>query len=171
MAPKILVMAYCLSTASFTVLLSLTSPNADQFIFCSAWLLWLHPFNGLFSRTTWVRWYQKGKTSLDLNEARSDGVSGCSSISLTICKQSAPCFRQTTTPTPHHSIFTGRPDAIPDAQPTVSKHGRQWVCSKFMIQLSVNTLIMLLHYLANSAHVVPVHCVQLVCVVCFVLCC
>ena len=24
-------------------------------------LLVLHPFNGLFSRTTWVSWYQKGK--------------------------------------------------------------------------------------------------------------
>jgi len=34
----------------------------------------LHPFNGLFSRTTWVSRYQKGKTSLDLNEARGDGV-------------------------------------------------------------------------------------------------
>jgi len=30
----------------------------------------LHPFNGLFSRTTWVSWHQKGKTSLDLNDAR-----------------------------------------------------------------------------------------------------
>ena len=30
-------------------------------------LLLLYPFNGLFSRTTWVSWYQKGKTSLDLN--------------------------------------------------------------------------------------------------------
>jgi len=28
--------------------------------------------NGLFSRTTWASWYQKGKTSLDLNEARDD---------------------------------------------------------------------------------------------------
>jgi len=27
----------------------------------------------------------------------------------------------TTTPTPHHSNFY-RPDALPDAQPTVSKH-------------------------------------------------
>jgi len=36
----------------------------------------LHPFNGLFSRTTWVSQYQKGKTSLDLNEARDDGVFG-----------------------------------------------------------------------------------------------
>jgi len=30
-----------------------------------------------------------------------------SGISWTICKQSAPRFRQTSTPTPHHSIFTG----------------------------------------------------------------
>jgi len=39
-------------------------------------LLQLHPFNGFFSRTTWVSRYQKGKTSLDLNEARVDGVLG-----------------------------------------------------------------------------------------------
>jgi len=64
-------------------------------------------FNGLFSRTTWVSWHQKGKTSLDLNEARDDGVLGCSAISWTICKQSAPHSRQITTPTPSHSIFTG----------------------------------------------------------------
>ena len=38
-----------------------------------------------FSRTTWVSWYQKCKTSLDLNEARDDGVLGCSGISWTIC--------------------------------------------------------------------------------------
>jgi len=44
----------------------------------------LHPFNGLFSWTTWVSWYQKGKTSLDLNEARDDRVLGCSAISWTI---------------------------------------------------------------------------------------
>jgi len=68
----------------------------------------LHPFNGLFSQTTWVSWYQKSKTSLDLNEARYGGVLGCSSISWTICKQCAPRFRQITTPTPRHSVFTGR---------------------------------------------------------------
>jgi len=37
-------------------------------------LLLLHPFNGLFSRTARVSQYQKRKTSLDLNEARDDGV-------------------------------------------------------------------------------------------------
>ena len=34
------------------------------------------PFNSLYSRTTCVSWYEKGKTSLDLNEARDDGVLG-----------------------------------------------------------------------------------------------
>jgi len=33
-----------------------------------------HPFNGLFSRTEWVIRHQKGKTNLDFNEARADGV-------------------------------------------------------------------------------------------------
>ena len=33
-------------------------------------------FSGLFSRTTWVSRYQKGETSLDLNEARDYGVLG-----------------------------------------------------------------------------------------------
>ena len=41
----------------------------------------LHSFNGLFSRTAWVSWYEIGETSLDLNEARDDGVLGCSGIS------------------------------------------------------------------------------------------
>jgi len=49
-------------------------------------------------------------------------VSG-SGISWAICK-SAPRSRQTTTPAPHHSVFY-RPDALPAAQPTASKHWRQ----------------------------------------------
>ena len=32
-------------------------------------------------------------------------ILGCSGISWTICKQSASCCRQITTPTPHHSVF------------------------------------------------------------------
>jgi len=36
--------------------------------------------------------------------------------------------RQITTPTPHHSIFYS-PDALPDTQPTVSKHWRRIECS------------------------------------------
>jgi len=52
--------------------------------------------------------HQKCKTSLDINDARDDGVLGCSGISWTICKQSAPRSRQITTPASHHSIFTRR---------------------------------------------------------------
>jgi len=39
-------------------------------------LLLPHPFNGLFSRTTGVSRYQKGRTSLELNEARDDRLLG-----------------------------------------------------------------------------------------------
>jgi len=81
-----------------------------------------HPFNILFSRTTWVSWHQKGYTNLDFNEARDD-KSGCG-ISWTICKSFAPHSRQITTPAPYHSMFY-RPDAFPDALPAVSKHLRQ----------------------------------------------
>jgi len=49
-------------------------------------------------------------------------VSG-SGISGAICK-SAPCSRQITTPAPHHSVFY-RPDALPAAQPTASKHRKE----------------------------------------------
>ena len=43
-----------------------------------------------------------------VNAAGDDAVWGCSDISWTICKQSAPRCRQMTTPTPHYSIFTGQ---------------------------------------------------------------
>ena len=71
-------------------------------------LLLLHPFNGLFSSTTCVNECQKGKTGLDLNEARDDGIWGCSGISWTICKQPAPRSRQITTATAHTQFFIGR---------------------------------------------------------------
>ena len=48
-----------------------------------------------------------------------------SGISWYICK-SAPRSRQITTPAPHRSVFY-RPNALPVAQPTVSKHWRTQV--------------------------------------------
>ena len=50
---------------------------------------------------------------------KQETVSG-SGTSWAICK-SAPRSRQITTPAPHHSVFY-RPDALPAAQPTASKH-------------------------------------------------
>jgi len=52
---------------------------------------------------------------------KQETVSG-SGTSWAICNL-APCSRQTTTSAPHHSVFY-RPDALPAAQPTVSKHWR-----------------------------------------------
>ena len=51
-----------------------------------------------------------------------------SGISWAICK-SAPCSRQITMPAPYHSVFY-RPDALPAAKPTASKHWRQDLSNK-----------------------------------------
>jgi len=105
-------------------------------------LLLLNPFNGLFFRTTWVSQHQKGKTSLDLNEARHDGVSGCTGISWTIYKQSTPRSRQITTPTPHHSI-TGRmlfwcpANSIKALKAIALGHFEVWVISSVLKGYSV----------------------------------
>ena len=55
---------------------------------------------------------------------KQETVSG-SGISWAICK-SAPRCRQITTPALHHSVFY-RPDALPAAQPTASKHWRDYI--------------------------------------------
>jgi len=80
--------------------------------------LLLHLFNGLFSRTTWVSQYQKGKMNLDLNEARH-----CGALGWQLHQQD---HIQTMLQTDNH-INTSplnfyRPDALPDPQRTVSKH-------------------------------------------------
>jgi len=80
-----------------------------------------HPFNGPLSRTIRVSRYQKRKPIWIL--LKQETVSG-SGICWAICK-SAPRSRQITMPTPHHSVFY-RPDALPAAQPTASKHWRQY---------------------------------------------
>jgi len=80
-------------------------------------IYYTHPFNGPVPGTTRVSRYQKGKSNLDFTEARE---SGCSGISWAICK-SAPGSRQITMPALHQSVFY-RPDALPAAQPTASKH-------------------------------------------------
>jgi len=58
---------------------------------------------------------------------KQETVSG-SGISWAICK-SAPRSRQITMPTPQQSVFY-RPDALPAAQPTASKHWRHKLHSK-----------------------------------------
>ena len=71
-----------------------------------------------FSRTTLVSQYQKGETSLDLNESRDDGVLGrqCRQWDhmQTICTSLQTDNHTNTSP-----LNVYRPDALPDAQPAV----------------------------------------------------
>ena len=70
---------------------------------------------------------------------------GCSGISWTICKQSAPRSRQITTPTPHHSIFTGQMLSLTPNQQLVNCICL--VCHDFcsiQILYNMNLLLMLL---------------------------
>jgi len=73
------------------------------------------PFPGL------PRWASTRKVKPIWILLKQETVSG-SGISWSICK-SAPRSRQITMPVPHHSVFY-RPDALPAAQPTASKHWR-----------------------------------------------
>ena len=78
------------------------------------------PLNGLFSRTIWVGRNQKDKPFWIFLKQRWWGGNG---IGWNIRRSFAPRSRQITTPAPHHSSFYGQ-DALPDTQPTASKHWR-----------------------------------------------
>jgi len=72
-------------------------------------------FNGALSGTTQVSQYHKGKTNLDFTGARDSEWQWHQLGHMQVCTS--------TTPAPHHSVFY-RPDALPAAQPTASKHWR-----------------------------------------------
>jgi len=76
------------------------------------------PFYGPLGFCPGLPWW--AGTNLDLLEE--EIVSG-SGISWAICK-SAPWPRYITMPASHHSVFY-KPDALPAAQPTASKHYKQ----------------------------------------------
>ena len=79
-----------------------------------------HPFNGPLSGTTWVSRYQKGKTDLDFTEARDSEWQWHQLGHMQVCTS---LQTDNHTSTPPLSFY--RPDALPAAQPTVSKHWRQ----------------------------------------------
>jgi len=80
-----------------------------------------HPFNGPFSRTTRVSWYQKGKTNLDFTEARDSEWRWHQLGHLQVCISLQTDNHASTPPL---KVFY-RLDALPAAQPTASKHWRQ----------------------------------------------
>ena len=78
----------------------------------------LHPFNGLISRTTWVSKQQKSRTIPDFNEARDDGWQWHQLDHMQIICTLLKIDNHASTSPP--TLY--RPDALPDAQSTASKH-------------------------------------------------
>ena len=95
-----------------------------------------HPFNGPLSGTTRVSRYQKGETNLDFTEARDSEWQWHQLGHMQVCT-SLQTDNHTST---HCSVFY-RPDALPAAQPTVSKHTTiskitskfQWLLGKVVL--------------------------------------
>ena len=119
-------MLYCLAPA-YSVCVS-TDRIQRMMIVQEITTTTLQSFYDPFSGTTWVSRYQKDKPFWILLKQRWWGGIG---ISWTVCKLFALCSRQITMPAPHHSDFYGL-DALPDTQPTASKHWRQKIRGKIM---------------------------------------
>ena len=82
--------------------------------------LHIHPFNGPFSGTTRVSWYQKGKPNLDFTGAR-DSEWQWHQLGHVQVRISLQTDNHASTP---QLKFFYRPDALPAAKPTASKHWR-----------------------------------------------
>jgi len=80
-----------------------------------------HPLNGPLSGTTQASWYQKGKTNLDFTEARDSEWQWHQLGHMQVCTLLQTDNHANTSP----FSFFYRPDALPAAQPTASKH---WHC-------------------------------------------
>ena len=76
-----------------------------------------HPFNGPFSGTTRVSRYQKGRTNLEFAEARDSEWQWHQLGRMQVCTL---FLTDNHASTPPLSFY--RPDALPAAQPTASKH-------------------------------------------------
>ena len=101
----------------------LAAPNVlVDYASCVAAFVHLHPFSGLFSRATWVVkvkpiWILMKQEMMGWQWHQMDHMHPAQTLVL--------CPRQIITPAPRY-LFFYRPDALPDAQPTVSKRERQY---------------------------------------------
>jgi len=82
-----------------------------------------HPFNGPLSGTTQLSRYQKGKTNLDFTEGRDSEWQWYQLGHMQACILLQTDNHASTPPLK----FFYRPDALPAAQPTLSKHWRHSV--------------------------------------------
>jgi len=91
---------------------------ADSILFqLTRYLTHTHPFNGPLSGTTQVGRYQKGNTNLDICEARDSEWQWHQLGRMQVCTSLQTDNHDSTPPLSFY-----RPDALPAAQPAVSKH-------------------------------------------------
>jgi len=88
-------------------------------LFTALQRLHTHPFNSPLSGTTRVSRYQKGKTNLDITEARDSEWQWHHLGHMQVCTSLRTDNHASTPPLSFY-----RPDALPAAQPTASKHWR-----------------------------------------------
>ena len=102
-----------------------TCGTADKIaaaFYCYSFKSHTHRFNGPFSGTTQVSQYQKGKTNLDFTEAIDSEWQWHQLGHMQVCTLLETDNHASTPP-----LCFYRPDALPVAQPTASKHCRQFV--------------------------------------------
>ena len=81
-----------------------------------------HPFNGPLSGTTWVSWYQKGKTNLDFTEATDNEWQWHQLGHMQVCTS---LQTENHASTPRVSFFTRRTPFLPPNQQHQSTEGTQ----------------------------------------------
>jgi len=96
------------------------------------------PYNGPFSRTTQVSRYHKGKTNLDFTEARDSAWQWHPLGHMQVCTLLQTDNHASTPPLSFY-----RPDALPTAHPTASKHWRDF--SVYWLSVQLRTPVLSLH--------------------------
>ena len=130
-----------------------------------------HPFIGPLSGTTRVSRYQKGKTNLDFTEARDSEWQWHQLGHMQVCISLRTDNHASTTPL---KVFY-RPDALPAAQPTSSKHWRQLLTMKLQANsVWCKTIYIYLYVSSNSVIVISSNSILLRycwhCMACYCMC-
>ena len=95
----------------------------------------LQPFNGLFSRTTWVSQYQKGKTNLDFAGARDSEWQWHQLSHMQVCTSLQTDNHASTPPL---CFFTGRMPFLPPNQQRQSTEGtKHWRWQRWTYGLQI----------------------------------
>ena len=84
----------------------------------------LHPFNGFFSRTTWVSRYQKGKNQSGFKRGKRLWDSRIQWHHLDHMQTICNSLQKITTTTPNHLIFTGQMLFLTPKQQCQSTEGK-----------------------------------------------